>query len=151
MLIDCVGFVDGQTLAEFAEADPDTRQAMRAQLARLEAALVAERTADLPVVDGSRAITAIVVTSRLPDEDDVWRLAFDDEDASDPGRRAAIERRDAKIAEAQAEARREQAQRKPMAERDHDPSGPEGEWLYTDMPSGYPVTRAQHRVRLGSI
>lgn len=148
VMIDCVGFVDERTLAEYAASDPDDRQAMRAQLARLEDDLVAEKLADLPVVEGSRVIRAIVVTAGLPAEEDLWRLTADEETAT-PERQASIERRDAMIAEAEAEWHQEQAAKRPLAERDWDPSGPDHAVLYYEQPSGWPVTRAQHRARLG--
>jgi len=53
------------------------------------------------------------------------------------------------VREAEAEARRERAMKLPWTERDHDPSGPDDEVLYVEMPSGCPVTRAMLRARLG--
>jgi len=147
VLIDATVFVDDQTFLEFAAADEDVRARMRADLAGYEAALVAERTADLPVVEGSQAITAIIVTAKLPEEHDLWRLTAE-ADAPSPEKQASLERRDAMIAEAGAESRREQAMKLLWAERDHDPSGPDGEILYFEVPSGWPVTRAMHRARL---
>lgn len=150
VLIDATGFVDEATYAAFAAADAEDRAWMRAELASLEAALVAEKTADLPGVEGSRVIQAIIVTSRLPEEHDSWRLHADEE-APTPDRQAAIERRDAMIAEAEAEWHREQAAKRPLAERDWDPSGPDHVVLYHEQPSGWPVTRAQHRARLEAM
>jgi len=147
-LIDATVFVDEATYVAFAAADAEDRAYMRAELASLEADLVAEKLADLPVVEGSRAITAIITCSILPEEHDLWRLTADAE-APSPDRQAALDRRDAMIAEAEAESRREQAMKKPWTERDHNPSGADEEVLYFEVPSGWPVTRAQHRARLG--
>lgn len=116
-------------------------------VARLEDDLVAEKLVDHPIIEGSRAITAIITCSILPEEHDLWRLTADAE-APSPDRQAALERRDAMIAEAEVESRRERAMKLPWTERDHDPSGSPDEILYFEVPSGWPVTRAMHRARL---
>lgn len=148
VLIDATGFVDEVTYANFAASDAGGRDQIRAELAALEDGLVAEKLADLPVVKGSRVIRAIVVTAALPEEHDVWRLT-PEADTPRPDKQAALARRDALIAEAEAEWHREQAQKAPLAERDWNPSGPDEEVLYFEEPSGWPVTRATHRERMG--
>lgn len=149
-LIDATVFVDDQTFLEFAAADEDSRARMRAGLAWYEEALVAQTMADGPETTDSRAIRAIVVRAALPAEEDLWRLHDDDDDHS-PDKQAALERRDALVREAVSEWHREQAAKLPLAERDWDPSGPDDEIIYVEMPSGYPITRAQHRARLEAM
>lgn len=150
VLIDCTIFVDDQTFLEFTAADEDGRARMRADLAGYEEALVAQTMADGPETTDSRAIRAIIVTTKLQDEADVWRLTAE-ADAPSPDKQAALARRDAMVREAEAEWHREQAQKAPMSERDWNPSGPDEEVLYFEMPSGWPVTRAMHRARLEGL
>jgi len=97
----------------------------------------------LPEPVGKRP-SVIVVVPGMEDE-----VVHDDDLIEVRSMTDAIAERDRKLDVMRAELRREERARLPLLERDEDPEGDPNEVLYFEQQSGWPVTRREHRTRLG--